>query len=152
MQCFYGAYWVSTSSKIAAIITKSSAYHISQGRVILRSLKRASRTIRNNKGPKQNPDKSLPSHQTSFSQYCLLWSHCRCSYTLSSEPLLTIHWHQTFSYGDPIKCFFQIHKDKKEFLLFYRYLSWRWRAINVLSNSAFNRHETKLYCVYVNQI
>ena len=64
MQYFHEAYRVSNSSNLSVIITKSSTCHISQARVLLHSLKRASRTI-NNKGlKKKNSDEPLSLHQT----------------------------------------------------------------------------------------
>ena len=52
IQFFHAAYRVSNSSKLSAIITKSSACNTSQGRALRHSLERASRTITNKKGLK----------------------------------------------------------------------------------------------------
>ena len=51
-KCFHAAYRVSNSSKLSAIITKSSACNTSQGRALLHCLERASRTVTNKKGLK----------------------------------------------------------------------------------------------------
>ena len=49
MQLFHAAYLTLNSSKRSAVITKSSAYNISEGRMLLHSLERVSSTIINNK-------------------------------------------------------------------------------------------------------
>ena len=61
---FHAVYPVPSSSKLLAIITKSCAYKISQGRVHLHSFERVQGQERTTKNLKQNPDKLLPSHQT----------------------------------------------------------------------------------------
>ena len=61
IKCFQAAYQVSNSSKLSVIITKSLAYNICQYTVLLHYLRRASRTITNNKGlnPNDEPNRTL---------------------------------------------------------------------------------------------
>ena len=90
IQFFHAAYLAPNSSKVSAIIIKSSVYNVFQGRLLLRFLKRGLRTtISNKKGLKQVPDVLLLLYQTDLPQ-CYF-------YTWSWLHLLAIHEHLIFS-------------------------------------------------------
>ena len=92
IQCVHAAYQVSNSFKLSTIITKSSTYIQGTSTFSWKGF------LNNNEQQRtQNRTLIYPylQHQNCLPQCCLFWSHCCYSYTLSSQPLLTIHWHNS---------------------------------------------------------
>ena len=124
----------------SAMIIKSSAYSISQGKVLLHFFKSASRTISNSKRRYTEPwwtpiFTSNLSHKVLFTLITLLlflYIVITALIDHSSTPNFLIT-HLTTSLGTRSNAFSRSTEAKESFFFFSRYLSCSWRAIKIAS-------------------